>query len=276
MSCTSRSRALPLDNLDDNFKAADALIDELGNPAEWPRADVDHRQPAVPRSEAPQAGARPRLRQRRAPRLPRGSGHGRLLRLLVSQGARPSSDLHAEDPVAGRAGLVGTQNIRNNQSRVGGLDYVVKSGTIIEAVENQPWSGEANVHVSIANWVKTQDKLLLPKQKRNCGPKSNRSAPRSVQTPGTGSAVKQFDLVLPRMHVNKFVAFRRDRRSSQRRARLQLAPTCYTGQYPRHRGFVLAGAGSSQMIAADRANAWLSCPSLSATSFFRRVTRRGG
>jgi N-6 DNA Methylase len=33
-------RALPLDNLDDNFKAADALIDELGNPTQWPRSDV--------------------------------------------------------------------------------------------------------------------------------------------------------------------------------------------------------------------------------------------
>ncbi|MFN5945455.1 MAG: type IIL restriction-modification enzyme MmeI, partial [Phycisphaerae bacterium] len=54
----------------------------------------------------------------------------------------------------GRAGLVGTQNIRNNQSRVGGLDHIVASGTIVEAVENMPWSGEANVHVSIANWVK--------------------------------------------------------------------------------------------------------------------------
>ncbi len=32
--------ALPLDNLDENFTAADALIDELGNPAQWPPADV--------------------------------------------------------------------------------------------------------------------------------------------------------------------------------------------------------------------------------------------
>ena len=60
----------------------------------------------------------------------------------------------ADDPVAGRAGLVGTQNIRNNQSRVGGLDHIAAGGTIVEAVDNQPWSGEANVHVSIANWVK--------------------------------------------------------------------------------------------------------------------------
>jgi hypothetical protein len=59
-----------------------------------------------------------------------------------------------DDPVAGRAGLVGTQNIRNNKSRVGGLDHVAQTGTIVEAVDNQPWSGDANVHVSIANWVK--------------------------------------------------------------------------------------------------------------------------
>jgi hypothetical protein len=68
--------------------------------------------------------------------------------------------------MAGRAGLVGTQNIRNNQSRVGGLDYIARTGTIIEAVDNQPWSGEANVHVSIANWVKTQDAALLPKARK--------------------------------------------------------------------------------------------------------------
>src|SRR5207244_9001456 len=70
------------------------------------------------------------------------------------------------DPVAGRAGLVGTQNVRNNQSRVGGLDPIAHDGTIVEAVENQPWSGEANVHVSIVNWVKTQDAKLLPKTRK--------------------------------------------------------------------------------------------------------------
>ena len=72
----------------------------------------------------------------------------------------------SDDPVSGRAGLVGTQNIRNNKSRVGGLDYVTKSGTVIEAVDNQPWSGEANVHVSIVNWAKTKDDKLLPGKRR--------------------------------------------------------------------------------------------------------------
>src|SRR5204863_6317330 len=71
-----------------------------------------------------------------------------------------------DDRLSGRAGLVGTQNIRNNASRRGGLDYVVLDGTIVEAVDNQPWSGEANVNVSIVNWVKTQEKALLPQKRR--------------------------------------------------------------------------------------------------------------
>ena len=77
--------ALPLDNLDDNFTAADALIDELGNPSVAARRR-HYRQPAVRRSETTQARARCRLCQRRPPRLSRGSGHGGLLRLLVPQG----------------------------------------------------------------------------------------------------------------------------------------------------------------------------------------------
>ncbi len=81
----------------------------------------------------------------------------------------------SKDAVAGRAGLVGTQNIRNNESRQGGLDHIVSGGTIVEAVDNQPWSGEANVHVSIANWVKhaplnesslVESQLLIPADRK--------------------------------------------------------------------------------------------------------------
>ena len=185
-------QALPLDNLDENFMAADALIDELGNPAQWPRADVIIGNPPF-LGEAPQARTRARLRQRGSPRLSRSAGHGRLLRLLVPQGPRPSSACTPDDPVAGRAGLVGTQNIRNNQSRVGGLDYVVKTGTIIEAVDNQPWSGEANVHVSIANWVKTQDPAFS--EKRRLWFKVEPSAgSKKLREQGTGPAAKEYEL----------------------------------------------------------------------------------
>lgn len=58
----------------------------------------------------------------------------------------------------GRAGLVGTQNIRNNASRVGSLDYITANGgTITEAVSAQVWSGDAAVHVSIVNWIKGEE-----------------------------------------------------------------------------------------------------------------------
>ena len=61
-------------------------------------------------------------------------------------------------PNGGYAGLVGTQNIRNTYSRVGGLDYIVQNGgQITEAVATQVWSGEAAVHVSIVNWTKNGD-----------------------------------------------------------------------------------------------------------------------
>ena len=49
---------------------------------------------------------------------------------------------------------------------IGGLDHIVQTGTIVEAVDNQPWSGEANVHVSIVDWVKTQDAKVLPEKRR--------------------------------------------------------------------------------------------------------------
>jgi hypothetical protein len=53
------------------------------------------------------------------------------------------------------AGLVGTQNIRNTYSRIGGLDYIVNNGGVItDAIGRQVWSGEAKVHVSIVNWIK--------------------------------------------------------------------------------------------------------------------------
>ncbi len=59
-------------------------------------------------------------------------------------------------PEGGRAGLVATKTIRETSSRAASLDYVVEHGGVItEAVSAQPWSGDAVVHVSIVNWVKS-------------------------------------------------------------------------------------------------------------------------
>ncbi len=188
-------QALPLDNLDANFLACDALIDAAGNPDAVAEGRRDHRQPAVSGGEAAQAGARARLRQRHSPGVPRRARHGRLLRLLVPQGPRPLAALHGRRPVAGRAGLVGTQNVRNNQSRVGGLDHVVKTGTIIEAVDNQPWSGEANVHVSIVDLGQDAGREAVARQTAGSGSRSIRRA--GVKKPrkrGSGPASKEYEL----------------------------------------------------------------------------------
>jgi hypothetical protein len=57
--------------------------------------------------------------------------------------------------VGGRAGLIGTNTIRQNDSRAGGLDYIVgNGGSIVDAVATRVWPGDAVVHVSVVNWVK--------------------------------------------------------------------------------------------------------------------------
>ena len=147
--------ALPLDNLDANFIVGDALIDAEGRPTVWPKADVIIGNPPFLGAKRlkPERGANYVNRVRKAyPEVP-GMADYCVYWFRKAHDALPICTV--DDPLAGRAGLVGTQNIRNNQSRVGGLDYIVKDGTIVEAVENLPWSGEANVHVSIANWVRS-------------------------------------------------------------------------------------------------------------------------
>ncbi|MBP0002225.1 MAG: class I SAM-dependent DNA methyltransferase [Cyanobacteria bacterium SBC] len=53
----------------------------------------------------------------------------------------------------GRAGLVATNSISQGKSRAASLDYIAKNGGYIHnAISTQPWSGEANVHVSLVNW----------------------------------------------------------------------------------------------------------------------------
>lgn len=161
----------------------------------------------------------------------------------------------AEDPVAGRAGLVGTQNVRNNQSRVGGLDHVAATGTILEAVDNQPWSGEANVHVSIVDWMKTQDDALLPKQRwlwTKVAPTPGSKKPRK---PGTGSATKEFELSFRDCdHINSALSDRTDVSLARVLACNQEPPCVFNGQFPRHQGFVIAPADVALLIEADADN----------------------
>ncbi len=246
-------KALPLDNLDENFTAADALIDELGNPALWPPADVVIGNPPFVGAKflKPERGADYVNAVRRAyPEIPGMADYCVYWFRKAHDHLRPCTP---DDSVAGRVGLVGTQNIRNNQSRVAGLDYVAQTGTIVEAVDNQPWSGEANVHVSIANWVKSQDPSLLPSERRLWFKIAPTKGSQKLHRRGTGSAAKEYELGFREcVRISSSLS---DRCDVSRAKELRINEGyCYTGQYPRHEGFVLTSDEADCMLKANPKN----------------------
>ena len=136
---------LPLDNLDNNICVNDAVF------GKWPDADVIIGNPPYQsKNKMQEEYGRAYLNQLRD-RFPDISG-------LADYCVYWFRRAHDELKVGGRAGLVGTNTIRQNFAREGGLDYIVSTGgTITEAVSSQMWSGDADVHVSIVNWIKGTD-----------------------------------------------------------------------------------------------------------------------
>jgi SAM-dependent methyltransferase len=247
---------LPLDNLDGNFRIGDALLTPADNgmppvQTQWPAADVIIGNP-------PFLGAK-RLKPERGP------DYVNALRKLYAEVPgmadycvywfRRAHDHLPEctntDPLAGRAGLVGTQNIRNNQSRVGGLDHIVKTGTVIEAVDNQPWSGDANVHVSIANWIKTTDANTVPKTRTlwtKVAPKAGR-----VRTANGGPrADKQYELVSHTTNeINSALSDSADASGALGLNCNRTPQRVFQGNTPGHEGFVLDGGERNAILGAD-------------------------
>ena len=152
-------KPLPLDNLDKNIICADALF------TDWPKADAI-------------IGNPPYLGARRAT-VEHGAKYIKKVRAAFPGiPGRADFCVHwfrkAHDHLRnnGHAGLVGTNTIRQNYSRQGGLDYIVETGgTITNAVSTEVWSGDAAVHVSIVNWVKGEFKArqdLNFSERRQC------------------------------------------------------------------------------------------------------------
>ncbi len=233
--------ALPLDNLDANFLAIDALIDPSGNPTPWPKADAIIGNP-------PFLGAK-RLKPERGPdyvnairrAYPDVPGMADYCVYWLRKTHDHLPPCTAKDPFAGRAGLVGTQNIRNNKSRVGGLDHVVQTGTIVEAVDNQPWSGEANVHVSIVNWVKTQDAKLLPKRRRLWSKVDPPPGAKKPRRRGSGPASKEFELDSRECEfINSALSDKTDVTGAHILKANVRPQRCFQGVVTGYNGFVLA------------------------------------
>lgn len=146
------SKLLPLTNLDDNFICDDALF------VDWFDADVIIGNP-------PFHGYT---------RLTEKYGLEYARKLDIAFPLVPSKadfcvywfhKAHGNLKKNQYAGMVGTNTISQNNSRIGGLGHIVQNGGVIHnAIKSQDWSGDAIVRVAIVNWV--MDKKLsnrLPK-----------------------------------------------------------------------------------------------------------------
>jgi hypothetical protein len=269
-------QALPLDNLDANFRAVDALVgtDRRAVPDPDPDADATDGSASRPylRTPWPQAdviignppfiGAKllkPQLGPDKVNTLrklyPEVPGMADFCVYWIRRAHDHLADCTAADPVAGRAGLVGTQNIRNNASRIGGLDHVVKDGTILEAVDNQPWSGEANVHVSIANWVKTQDAALLPKTRRLWFKTEPTAAMKKLWKSQGKNAAKEYEMSFRDVaQLSSALSDQTDVSGADRLLCNYEPQVCFSGQVAGHEGFVLHPDEAAAFIMADSRN----------------------
>jgi type II restriction/modification system DNA methylase subunit YeeA len=135
-------QALPLDNLDMNIRCDDALL------CDWPTVDAIIGNPPFQSKNKIKKELGAAYVESIREKYPDVSG---LADYCVYWFRRAHDELKPNQ----RAGLVGTNTIRQNNSRRGGLEYITSvGGTITEAVSSQVWSGDAVVHVSIVNWIK--------------------------------------------------------------------------------------------------------------------------
>jgi hypothetical protein len=142
--------ALPLDNLDSNILNADALF------TRWPEVDVIIGNPPFQSKNKLKKEYGAEYVNRVREKFPSVSGNADYCVYWIRLA-------HDHLKPGQRAGLVGTNTIRQNYSRESGLDYVVDNGGVItSAVSSMIWSGEANLHISVVNWIKGEE----PGQKR--------------------------------------------------------------------------------------------------------------
>lgn len=142
LSFDFEDKTLPFDDLDNNIVVNDALF------CEWPKADFIIGNP-------PFLGGK-------YLRVERGDEYAETIYdSFPDSKGQPDYCVFwlqkAHNSSAERIGLVGTNSVAQGVSRKASLDYIIANGGIItNAISTQVWSGTANVHVSIINWVKNK------------------------------------------------------------------------------------------------------------------------
>jgi type II restriction/modification system DNA methylase subunit YeeA len=221
LSFESAEAALPLDNLDKNIFKEDALF------CDWPKADAIIGNP-------PYLGSRYLAKEH-------GYEYARKVQATFADVPKMADycvywfrRAHDALPEGGRAGLVATNTIRQNETREGSLDYVVAhGGTITEAVSTQVWSGEASVHVSIVNWVKGE-----------CPGPKKLFAQKGDDANGEW-AVEEVETISSTLSTRVDVTGAADLKMNGSPKR------CYVGQYPFNEGFLLTPETARDWIASD-------------------------
>jgi len=225
---------LPLDNLEENIVKADALF------TPWPEVDVIIGNPPFQSKNKMQKEFGVSYVQKLRAAYPAIPGRADFCVYWLRRA-------HDHLKSGQRAGLVGTNTIRQNYSREGGLDYIVQNGgTITEAVSSQPWSGEAAVHVSIVNWIKGEARepktlqLLVGNDRE--GPWEKKSVAQ----------------------INSSLSFATDVAGAKRLRTNADAKGCFQGQTHGHEGFLLTPEQAAQLFADNHENRNVIFPFLTA------------
>lgn len=212
-----RFEALPLDNLDDNIRCDDALF------ARWPKVDVIVGNPPYQSKNKAQKEMEPGYLQKLRRAYPEIDGRADYCVYWFRKA-------HDELEPGERAGLVGTNTVRQNYTREAGLDYIVRSGgTITEAVSSMIWPGDAVVHVSIVNWVKGE------------APGKKRLYMQDGNDIDTGWRHADFDVIGPSLSFATDV-------TSAIRLNANVAGSCFQGQTHGHEGFLLNAADGRALL----------------------------
>lgn len=214
-------QALPLDNLDDNICQGDALF------VEWPLINAIVGNPPYQSKNKLQGEADAGYTQALRERYPDVDGRADYCCYWFRRA-------HDHLGIGQRAGLVGTNTVRQNYSREASLDYIVQhGGTITEAMSSMPWPGQAVVHVSIVNWLKGEE----------AGPK--RLFIQEGNKTGGSERVDSVDKIGPALSFGHDV-------SKAKSIKVNKAAHCYQGQTHGHKAFLMKADEAQAAIAKDR------------------------
>ncbi|MFQ5541608.1 MAG: DNA methyltransferase [Candidatus Binatia bacterium] len=224
LTLTMFESALPLDDLDENVVCGDALF------IDWPQANAVIGNPPFQSKNKMQQEFGPAYVNRVRARYPEVPGRADYCVYWLRR-------THDELKPGQRAGLVGTNTIRQNESREGGLDYIVDNGgTITEAVSSQVWSGDAAVHVSIVNWIKGEAE----------GPKKLFRQVGDLKD----SPFEAVELD----YINPVLSDNIDVRKAKTLRVNKDAEACYQGQTHGHSGFLLSSKEAVALLKSDSRN----------------------